>query len=257
MSELYVRVNAIKVVKESLFHQHERLSGHHPRTSSKVGWWVKSRECPFLNLLQWPDWQPWPIQGSPLPFQKYNLDKWCTGTSPKGQQCYEQQDSFYQIVFSSSSRRRRATSMANSVRIFVKVRPHQMTPVSVNNTTEETKSDRSPEFLTDDVEWPTKGERRDARCLDRLYVGELMKETLGHNGLPLLWIFGKPYKCGMRPAGLLKRSYSRLGSSPFLCKDNRIDFILRSRVVSGFPCGSGDLRLVQGRVLDLCQWHDR
>ena len=59
-------------------------------------------------------------------------------------------------------------------------------------------------------------------------MGELIKETIGHNGMLHLWIFGNPYNRGIKPAVLLSLSYSCLGSSPFLCKDRSVEFIFRS-----------------------------
>ena len=53
---------------------------------------------------------------------------------------------------------------------------------------------KSTEFFTVASKQPTKGDKRSARCFNREYVREFMKETIGCNGVPGLWILGRPYR---------------------------------------------------------------
>ncbi len=41
------------------------------------------------------------------------------------------------------------------------------------------KEEKSAEFVTNDSDLPTKGDRMETKCLDRQYVGDPMKVTIG------------------------------------------------------------------------------
>lgn len=56
----------------------------------------------------------------------------------------------------------------------------------------EMNSAKSLEFFTCDSDMPTTGASRSARNLERLYVGDVMKETIGLRGTSGLWILGRP-----------------------------------------------------------------
>ena len=73
---------------------------------------------------------------------------------------------------------------------------HTSSGSSLSNKTKETKS---LEFRTADGDSPTRGESSVAKNLERLYVGEVQKETIGRKGTPILCILGSPYIEGMVP----------------------------------------------------------
>ena len=67
------------------------------------------------------------------------------------------------------------------------------------------KEEKSAEFFTCDWDLRTKGDGMETRCLDRQYVGDPMKETMGLRGVPVLWTLGNPYRRGPCPAELRRR----------------------------------------------------
>ena len=50
----------------------------------------------------------------------------------------------------------------------------------------------SLEFLTEDCDLPTSGDKIVARYFDSWYVGEVTKDAIGLSGTPGLCIFGRP-----------------------------------------------------------------
>ena len=66
-------------------------------------------------------------------------------------------------------------------RYYIKYSASSSTWVLIN-------SENSYEFLTEDRVFTTNGSRTFARCFDRLYVGDVRKETIGCSGFPTLWI---------------------------------------------------------------------
>ena len=87
---------------------------------------------------------------------------------------------------SSASKRRRATSIARSVGMFMN---NETTSKEANTSfslkvLEDTNSAKSLEFRTADGESPTSGDRVFERCFDSWYVGELIKDTIGCKGMP-------------------------------------------------------------------------
>src|SRR5436190_21990626 len=72
------------------------------------------------------------------------------------------------------------------------------------------------EFLMNESVFPTKGLRMFKRSLDTSLQTESRELTMGLKGTPGLWIFGKPYMCGVLECCEFSRSLC-LSEKYFLC----------------------------------------
>ena len=84
------------------------------------------------------------------------------------------------------------TWVASWVGIFVKSDTTSKNTRSSSSSTvcEVMNLTKSKELRTWCSVFPTRGDRISTRCLERAYVGEVMKETIGLRGTSGLWILG-------------------------------------------------------------------
>ena len=73
----------------------------------------------------------------------------------------------------------------------------------------------------------------ETRCLDSSYVGEFRKDTIGRRGTSGLCIFGSPYRRGIFPAELRRRSYKGPVIAPARDRDRSRAFSFHSKAGVG------------------------
>ena len=119
------------------------------------------------------------------------------------------------------------------IRVKRDTTPNKIRHSASSSTWVLTNPKNSSEFLTEDRVFPTDGPRTFSRCFDRLYIGDVRKETIGRSGFPGLWIFRRPCILGISPVEHQSSLYAGYESSFFLFSCNNCWFIFLCRVGVG------------------------